>query len=113
MIANTLGNIPLIGKSIKSWTDKKLKESAQDKKDEDAGKKEKPGFFKRIFKTVLWSGIATGALWLGKKIIPDNWSKEVRSWLPWTDEAKAKKQEEEKNNEKDQTETKENRGTDE
>lgn len=113
LIANTLGNIPLIGKSIKSWTDKKLKESAQDKKDEDAGKKEKPGFFKRIFKTVLWSGIATGALWLGKKIIPDNWSKEVRSWLPWTDEAKAKKQEEEKNNEKDQTETKENRGTDE
>lgn len=104
LIANTLGNIPLIGKSIKSWTEKKVKESAQDAEDEKSGKKEKPGFFKRIFKGILWSGIATGALWLGRKIIPDSWSKEVKSWFPWTDEAKAKKEEKEKAENKEENE---------
>ncbi|AHB41362.1 hypothetical protein P148_SR1C00001G0571 [candidate division SR1 bacterium RAAC1_SR1_1] len=104
LIANTLGNLPLIGKSIKSWTDKKLKESSQDAEDEESGKKEKPGFFKRIFKGILWSGIATGALWLGRKIIPDEWTKEVKSWFPWTDEAKAKKEEKEKAENKEENE---------
>lgn len=96
LIANTLGKLPWIGKSISSWTEKKVKESAQDNADEKSGKKEKPWFLKRAWNTIFWSGIATGALWLGRKLIPDSWAKEVKSWLPWTEEAKAKKEQEEK-----------------
>jgi hypothetical protein len=55
LIANTLGNIPLIGKSIKSWTEKKLEASAKDVEDEKSGKKKKPGFLKRAWNTIFWS----------------------------------------------------------
>ncbi len=96
LIANTLGNIPLIGKSIKSWTEKKLEASAKDVEDEKSGKKKKPGFLKRAWNTIFWSWVASWALWIGRKILPDEWMKEAKSWLPWTDEAKAKKEEKEK-----------------
>lgn len=102
LIANTLGNIPLIGKSIKSWTEKKLEASAKDVEDEKSGKKKKPGFLKRAWNTIFWSWVASWALWIGRKILPDEWIKEAKSWLPWTDEAKAKKEEKEKSENKEE-----------
>jgi archaellum component FlaC len=87
LIVNTLGNMPVIGNSIKAWAEKKVENSGEE---EAKSWNKKTGFFRKVWNTVFWSGIATAGVWFWKKLIPDTWMKEIKSWFPWTDEAAKK-----------------------